>query len=189
MLFHVQMQMTISSLDRAGLCSHLNRGQGFWKNIWPSCHNELCCPETFLEFKEWSVLPRRYREQGKSHVPRASPQLFLYPIPLPTPENQYSWSLNWFSCLHEFLLQSMPIYTTRVIQSFIHSDITYLIEPNTLYIHVYDTAGPTQGREQGSWRRRNMSLGSLYSMILLMCSSHITPLCSNILNGSLWPTE
>lgn len=138
MLFHVQMQITISSLEHARTVfpsewgAEGNRGSG--RTFGRGCRDELCYTETFPEFKMWSMLHRRCREQGKGIVPRVSPQLFLCVSPLPTLEDWHSWPLNRFFCLQECLLQSIPnacCQSDSFILSFIHSDISYW----TLNVH------------------------------------------------------
>lgn len=62
-LFHVHMQITISSLERARTVfqsewgAERNRGSG--RTCGQGCRDGLCCPEVFPEFREWSVHHRR----------------------------------------------------------------------------------------------------------------------------------
>lgn len=165
MLFHVQMQMTISSLERARTVfpsewgAEGNRGSG--RTFGHGCQDELCCSETFPEFKVWSVLHRRCREQGKGRVPRGSPQLFLHHIPLLTPEDQRPWPLNWFTCLWRCPLPSSQNACCQS-DSIIHSSVIALNSARYCCRHGI-------GYSRNDTGGRNLSSGGLYSVILLMC--------------------
>lgn len=165
MLFHVQMQMTISSLERAWTVfpsewgAEGSRGSG--RSFGQGCQDELCCSETFTEFKVWSVLHRRCREQGKGPVPRASPKLLLHHIPKPTPEDQHPWPLNWFTCLQRCPLPSSPNACCQR-DSIIHSSIIAL---NCARCDCRHSIRYSRNATGG----RNLPSGGLYSMVLLMC--------------------